>query len=230
MGVQTLQGYRDFLGATTPGALQRSNIGTPLIDKWVNQALREFGYAFRFHELEGSGTFGTVLGGQSYPIPGTGVTDFRAVEEMWLTDPDSGAISRVKAETRTTYRKKLGVPTDEATFGLPVRYHRFGNSFFLRPTPDKVYQVSFDYWKILVPFVVPDDVSPFSEDWDEVIEVGALYRGFRHFGEFDRYQNVRNDFLGLVRSRQSEYELEEFPDGGISPIGPNDTADVEENE
>jgi hypothetical protein len=228
MGVLTLQNYRDDLGAATAGALQRSNIGNALIDRWVNQAVKEFGYALKFHELEASVDFPTILNTPAYLITGLGITDFRHIEEMWITDSASGTISRVRPETRTKYRKNLGVPTDTESFALPTWYHKFGGSLYLRPTPDAVYTVSMDYFTTLTPFVSGPDVSPFHEDWDEVIFVGALYRGFRHFGEFDRYQNVRNDFLGLVRSRQTEYELEEFPEGGISPLGPNDTQDVEE--
>lgn len=231
MGTQTLQQYRDDLGATTPGMLQRSNIGVTLIDKWVNQALREFGYAFKFHELEASIAFNTLLGVPSYDLVTLiQVTDFRYVDELWITDPDTGVITRVRPETRTKYRKNLGVPTDTGTYGLPRWYHRHAGEIFLRPTPDKVYNVSMDYYKTIEPLDSDGSVSPFHEDWDEAILVGALYRGFRHFGEFDRYQNVRNDFLALVRSRQSEYELEEFPEGGISPLGPHDTQDVEEAE
>jgi hypothetical protein len=43
-----------------------------------------------------------------------------------------------------------------------------------------------------------------------------LYRAYRDYGEFDRYKNVRNDFIGLIRSRVAEEDLEEFPEGGIS--------------
>lgn len=226
MGIQTLQNYRDRLGATTLGALQRSNIGVDLVDEWVNHSLKEFGYAFKFHELEGETSFNTVVGTKSYAI-GAGqpinVSDFRYTEEMWGASPQGEATYRIRPETRTRYRSKIGVESDSTTYGTPFWYHRFANKVFLRPTPDAVIAISFDYYRTIPPFINDTDVSPFHEDWDEIIFVGAMYRGFRHFGEFDRYQNVRNDFLGLVRSRQTEYDLEEFPEGGISPIGPDDT-------
>ena len=117
----------------------------------------------------------------------------------------------------------VGNPDDSTQQGMPQWYHRFGDSIIIRPTPNTVMLIAVDYAKTVTPLVAVTDVSPLLEDWDEVIFVGALYRGFRHFGEFDRYQNVRNDFLGLVRSRSTEFELEEFPEGGISPLGPNDT-------
>jgi hypothetical protein len=228
MGLKTLADWRTELGTTAQGALQRSNIGTTLVDRWVNEALREVAYAFKFHELEASVNFSTVIGTPAYLLTVAGITNSRYIEEMWVTDPDTGIATRVRPETRTRYRKNLGVLTDTETYSTPKWYHRFASSLYMRPAPDKVYTVSVDYGKLVNSLTAPADASQLLEDWDECISMGALYRGFRHFGEYDRYQNVRGDFLGLVRSRQTEYQLEEFAEGGITPIGPNDTEDTEE--
>ncbi len=93
MGVLTLQNYRDDLGgsATQIGALQRTGISTNLLDRWVNQALREVGYAFKFHELEEVFSFNTVVGVSGYAIT---VTDLRNVEEVKGEDPVSGNLYR----------------------------------------------------------------------------------------------------------------------------------------
>lgn len=226
MGLLTLTDWR----AELEGGLQRAGVSSTLQDKWVNQALKEFGYAFRFHELEASAEFSTVIGIGEYAI-GSGlavdVSDFRYLEELWAIRPDSESAYKVRPETRGMYLTNIGVRLDSTTYGTPVRYHRFGNKVILRPTPDAVMTLTMDYYKTIPRIVQPTDTSPFHEDWDEAISIGALYRGFRHFGEFDRYQNVRNDFLGLVRSRSTEFELEEFPEGGINPITADDIEDRE---
>lgn len=230
MGVLTLQEYRDELGGAggEAGALQRSGISNTLLDRWINRAMREVGYAFKFHESEATKQWVTVAGQTSYTI-GNGlninVADFWYVMELRKSLPVD-RIGRVLPETRSRYLKNVGDVTDSETWGDPNRYHKYGNRIFLRPVPDTtLVTVDMDYAKNLVPLAVAGDVTPFQEDWDEIVSVGALYRGFRHFGEYDRYINVRNDFLGLVRSRKTEIELEEFPEGGISPLGPTDTED-----
>src|SRR2546428_2326249 len=125
MGVLTLQNYLDDLDS----ALQRSGISSTLKTRWVNQALKEFGNAFRFHELEGTKTFVTVDGQNSYTI-GSGlninVTDFRFVEELRRTAPNT-RLGRILPETRSQYLKKIGDTTSTTAKGNPEHYHKFGN-------------------------------------------------------------------------------------------------------
>lgn len=219
MGILTLADYRTDLDA----GLQRT-VNNTLKDRWVNQAQKEFGYAFRFHELENVSTLATVAGNNAIPfstIGGVGVA--RYIEEVRKTAPFD-RLGRLLPETRSQYLKKIGDLTDSTQRGDPRYWHKFGNNIYLRPVPDATpVTLDFQYYGRVTNLVAPADASLFHEDWDEAIYLGALYRGFRHFGEFDRYQNVRADFLGFVRSRQTEYELEEFPEGGISPLGPTDS-------
>jgi hypothetical protein len=219
MGLLTLQNYRDDL----EGALQRSGISSAFKDRWVNQSLKEFGYALKFHELEATAQFVTVDAQTDYAI-GSGlsinITDFRAIDELRIVSSVSGDVGqgRILPETRSRYNRMLGDAADTQSHGVPRYYHRWRNRIWLRPIPDSdLVTVDMDYFKSLTGFAADASVSPLHEDWDEIIFVGALYRGFRHFGEYDRYQNVRNDFLGLIRSRQDEFGLEEFPEGGIDP-------------
>lgn len=231
MGVLTLQNYLDDLGGSGSqvGALQRSNISVPLLTRWINQSMREVGYAFKFHETEGIKQWVTVSGQASYavgPALDIALTDFWYIIELRKSAPKE-RLGWLLPETRSRYRRNIGDTSDTTQYTNPKYYHKFGNRIYLRPIPDAtIVTVDMDYAKNLTPLVGVTDVTPFQEDWDEIVFVGALYRGLRHFGEYDRYVNVRNDFLGLVRSRKTEYELEEFPEGGISPLGPNDTEDT----
>lgn len=216
MGLLTLQELRGEVN------LQRS-VGNTLKDRWINQALKEFGYAFKFHELEASAQFQTVDAQFEYEI-GSGldvdISDFRYVEELRRVDSVSGdrSTGRILPETRSKFILHIGDTSITTSHGNPKYYHRWRNALVLRPVPDSdLVTLEMDYYKTITALGADGDKSPFHEDWDEAIITGALYRGFRHFGEFDRYQNVRNDFLGLVRSRQLEYDLEEFPEGSIDP-------------
>lgn len=231
MGSLTLLDYQNDLGGTggESGSLQRTSISAPLMTRWINQSMREVGYAFKFHESEGVKQWSTVDGQGSYTIGPAGniiLADFWYIIELRKSAPED-RLGWMLPETRSQYRRKIGNTADSTQRGNPKYYHKYGSSIYLRPIPDStIVTVDMDYAKNLTPLAAAGDVTPFQEDWDEIVYVGAMYRGFRHFGEYDRYINVRNDFLGLVRSRKTEYELEEFPEGGISPIGPNDTEDT----
>lgn len=223
MGVLMLSDYRADLDA----GLQQA-VSNTYKDRWVNQALKEFGYAFKFHELEVIKQFVTIANQIGFAI-GAGldiaVTDFRYIEELRKVAPKE-RLGHIIPETRSRYLMKIGDTTDTTQYGNPKYYHKYGNKIYFRPIPDAtLVTIDLQYFKSITGFVAAGDTSPFHEDWDEVIYLGALYRGFRHFGEFDRYQNIRNDFLGIVRSRQTEFELEEFPEGGVNPLGPTDTED-----
>lgn len=221
MGIVTLAGYRSDLD----GALQRT-VSDALKDKWVNQAIREFAYAFKFHELEAEDTIQLGLGGNTTNLP----TDFRALADsghQTQVDARPSEISPLKVETHTRYRRLIGDITDSTTWGKPLWLHRFGNEILFRPASDLAngYNLTFGYWKKITPLAAAGDVSQFDEDWDDIILLGALYRGHRYFGEYDRFQNIKADFVGSIRSRITEMELEDFPEGGVSPVGPEDTAE-----
>lgn len=218
MGEMTLQEFRDDVVS----ALSRGTQDTTRVDRWINQSLEEFAHAFKFPELEKTVTGVTAQGVNVVPLP----ADFRSWHEegVWVTAPEE-YLGQIKRETRRQYLKLLSY--DTSSQGIISRYHRYGQNLYFRPFPDSI-AISWvaHYWGKVTRFVGVDDVSQFDPDWDDVIFTGALYRGYRHWGEFDRYQNVRNDFLGMIRSRVMDEDLEEFPEGGISGVGPDDTADT----
>ncbi len=224
MGLMTLADYQSDLESSA----QRGGISTTRSTKWVNDAIREFAYAFKFRELETSVSFDTAAGQYEYNLTAHIVaTGFRAMHELGIvkTAP-SDRLGKLIPESRNVFLQKLGDTTDADNRGEIKYYHKFHNLIYLRPIPDSTLVTSkFHFWKKITPLVNAGDVSEFDEDWDEIIFLGALYRCFRGFGEFDRYQNIRNDFLGLVRSRAGEQDLEEFPEGSISPVTGGDSED-----
>lgn len=207
MGLMTLAEYRDDLAI----ALGRE-LSPAKLDKWIHQSMYEFGYALKFHCLEATASFNTIEGQEAY----TPTADFRVMNEhgMEVIAP-ANCLGRLISETRVSWRLHRSTEGSTTHSCPPEYYHVYSNQFILRPVPGADYLIEYDYWKKVPKLNAPDDVSVFSEDWDDIIFTGALYRGYRSYGEFDRYKNVRNDFLALIRSRINEEDLEEFPEGGL---------------
>jgi hypothetical protein len=208
MGIVTLTEFLADLDQATKRTLDPTRA-----KRWVNQAMEEFGYAFKFRELEATGQIATVAGTEKYAL----ANDFRMLHEngVWIHSPDDFHNKGLVPETRRSWRKNVNL-VDSASRGIPTHYHIYASEMYFRLVPDIVYAIKYDYWKELTLLVGNGDVSPFQSDWDDIIFTGALYRAYRGYGEFDRYQNVRNDFLGMIRSRVLEEDIEPFPEGGIS--------------
>lgn len=212
MGIQKLSEYQDDLKS----ALGRQTIDAGLMNRWINNAIREFGYAFKFPELLATGSVDTVNGTDTYPVP----ADLRAFTDdgFYIGSPQDRTGGILEVETRTNYLRNYRYQST-SNRGRPRYYHRLGNNVVFRPVPDTtVTHIQFDYWKRITPLVGANDVTQFADDWDEVAFRGALYRGHLNYGEHDRAINVFNFFLGLLRSRVMAEDLEEFPEGGISAI------------
>lgn len=210
-GTRTLSIYTDDLRT----ALGRPTENVLRVARWVNDALREIAYAFKFHAMEGAGTFNTVNGTVAY----NRAADFRVMNgELRISAPQERFGGIILPETRTNYLRSTRYATS-TNYGKPEFYHLYASQIWLRRTPDAtVMTIDYDYWKKITPLAGDDDVSPLDEDWDEAIFRGAMYRGYLAHGEHDRAINMFQFYLGLVRSRVSEEDLEEFPEGGISYI------------
>lgn len=212
MGIMTLQNYRDDL----KDALSRPSVDPSRLDRWINNAMVEFAYAFEFPELQKVGTIDTVAGQRSYAFP----TDFRALSDFGvrLITPSNRFGGILVNETRTNYLRSDRYP-QTSNQGVVGAYHIFQKKLWVRPAPDgTVTQIEIDYWAKVTPLTNPGDVTIFDEDWDEVLFRGALYRGHLAYGEHDRVQNVFNLFLADIRSRVMASDLQEFPEGGISAL------------
>lgn len=210
-GEMTLTNFQDDLKE----ALGRPSENVTRMTRWVNAAIREVGYAIKFHCFEAVGQVSTVSGTAAYDLP----ADFRVMNgEPRISTPQDRFSGILVPETRTNYLRSVRYPQTSAN-GRPDTYHLYGEQIWLRRTPDStVMTVDFDYWKKLTPLSGANDKSPLSDDWDDIIFRGALYRGHISHGEHDRAINIFNFFIGAVRSRISEEDLEEFPEGGISYI------------
>jgi hypothetical protein len=222
MGIMTLADFRqevaEGLGRKTP-----EKVGIPKLDRWINAAMFEFGYALKFRELLNYNEEILVAGTNDVEQP----ENFRMVSEEGLVVLGvQGYEGKLLRETRSQYIKQHRTADFTALTGRPQRYHIFGPIFKVRPVADVDYTIGIHYFRRIGQLVDEESVSVFPDDWDDIIYTGALYRGFRYYLETERYVNTRNDFLGLIRSRKMEEDLEEFPEGGISGVHWRETEDI----
>lgn len=212
MGIMTLLQFQDDL----KDASGRPNIDAGRLNRIINNAQYEFAYAFKFHELENTGSILTVQGTNNYVLP----SGFRMMTDngVSITSPQERYGGILELETRTNFLRSRSYP-DTSSQGAVGYYHLFGKKIWVRPTPDGTNStIDFDYWGEAPALVANGDVTVFNPEWDDVLFRGALLRIHMVYGEHDRMVNIYNMYLGLLRSRVLAEDLEEFPEGGISYV------------
>ena len=209
MGILTLAEFQEEVKEETG-----RDPGTPRLNRLINAGYREVAYAFQFRELEATHPFSTAAG--TYTEPLSNFPNFRMLHEVgiWIVGPDDNSPKELIPESRRRYIENQELHQTDAQ-GVPGWYHIYGGNLYLRPIPDDAYDLEAHYWRRVTDLSNPTDVTFLSDDWDEAVKTASIYRMFRAYGEFDRYQNVRKDFLGIVRSRMLEIDVEPFPEGGI---------------
>ena len=212
MGTMTLLDLRNDL----KDASGRATIDPNRLDRMINNAMFEFAYAFQFPELEAFTTINLVQATDNYAMP----ADFRSMNEagVRITSPQERFGGILAAESRTEYlrRGRYPITSNQNAVGA---YHMYGNKIYVRPVPDgTVTVIGLDYWKRVPKLANATDITIFEDDWDDVLFRGALYRIHMVYGEHDRMINIFNMYLGLLRSRLMDSDLQEFPEGGISAI------------
>jgi hypothetical protein len=175
---------------------------TARADVWLRDALLEISgspdYRDDFVELEELGPIANLTPQQQeYPesllaVPG----DIVSVADdilIWVDFPSN------------TVRRKLDVShyqkTDRFTpvFSLPTEWYRHSTNIGFNPVPDKSYQVQ---WRMVKMHPINDNVLNqtailLPRDWNEVLILAAVYRGFTELMEYEKaakiYQILHGD-------------------------------------
>lgn len=171
-------------------------ISTARYNLWLNNSEIEIASAFQFFQTDKWVKRNTVDGTHTYALPSDclGMYSLR----------DATNKRRIR---RTGFRKVDN--TDYLTEGLPTHYIRFGLDFQLIPTPDATYEIQLRYCKELTAMSADGDYPTLLSPWHECILMGAEWRGWRAIGEIKRAQLVKQEYIGLVRSRNSDWEIED---------------------
>lgn len=138
------------------------------MDRWLNQAFFEIlvNPRFSFFELDTTATFDTVAGTREYSL--TGYTN------LWfIADVRDMTNQHKLLRTHWSYMDKV---VDVS--GQPTRYYRYGESIFLDPIPDAIYNVRIRYRRRPNDIGVMSDFEGLGTEWEEKIVTLAACKAF----------------------------------------------------
>lgn len=186
----------------------RSDIATR-VERWLREAYEEIAYGYRFYELEKSATF--TLGATKSEI---------TFASMLVTD-----IKHIFSLRDTTNKRKLVKSSfrrldrmDTSIAGVPVEYCRFGSSILFNSAPSTNTAYKLRYRKQITEPVF-GAVSPETpSEWDEVIRLKGVARGFEALFEPDMVAEKTNIANLIIASLPTDENVETEDDNfGIAP-------------
>jgi hypothetical protein len=180
----------------------RSDITNTTLDYWINAAYTDIASSLEIDELKASLAINLVVGKALYLLPKV----VRAIRQVSVIDAvtygDLGGRKLEKSDL-AKYRRSSN-RSDE-----PTEYFREKDLLVLWPTPVAVRVLSLDIW-IRPDKMVNDEDSPILPfEWHEVILKNARSKAHSDLREFSRAAMAENDFVNLVRRKDSPDELEE---------------------
>ena len=110
-------------------------------------------------------------------------------------EPTSGGLTVITLDYKDiTYIRQM---TAQAP-GPPSVYTIFGNQVIVRPVPDNNYATIWDVWQLPI---ISDPVSKtpllVPLDWLEIVDMGALMRGFKALLERDKARELQELLYGF---------------------------------
>jgi hypothetical protein len=154
-----------------------------------------------------------ILRKRLYSIPlDFGVTNLWAIDTMY--NVEDGAKLTHEEKERVGYG-------DMATIGTPAAYYRYGDQIMFDVTPDVVttYVVLYYAYPTTVTYdyergagaTWANTFLELPEYWQEVIVLGAIYRGFERLMEPDRAAEAKKVYDSELVTRMDSYQLESVP-------------------
>jgi len=184
----------------------RSDLLNARYNLWINNCQIELASALQFFQSEKKVTTTMVVGQSEYTLP----SECIAIYDL----TDTTAMSKIK---RTHYRKTDN--TNLTQTGTATHYIRFGNYIQIFPIPDAANTMQLRYCVSMTAMSGDADIPTLPQPWHEVIMLGAEWRGWRALGEYQRAALAKNEYIAMVRSKQSEYEIEDSDEEfGVEPI------------
>lgn len=156
------------------------DLDDPATDRLINRSYQWLLNAFKFRAKEVTVTFNTVAGVRLYDLP----ANFESLRGVSIADINIEQHTSLDRMTIDVYEKSYNESETKQSFS--THYVREGNCIKLWPTPDDVYKITLKYDRLVDELSSSNIVPEIPKNWFEFILDGAVYRGHKRFGDFQR--------------------------------------------
>lgn len=190
----------------------RTIIGSPTttavsdirLSEIINQAYRDIGIKYRFHDARKLASFDTVIGTKRYTLP----TDLNVLMKVW----DQTNHKRLRKKTDRQFAR-IDAQTAE---GLPQFYFRMKDWIELEPIPSMVATIVLHYKTVIADLVLDIDLPVLPLPW----HIGIVYLGRKIY--YDDAQDIGKALYASARwmewaaAQPNEVDEESFADGDFA--------------
>lgn len=107
--------------------------------------------------------------------------------------------------------------------GQPARFARWGTRIYLDYNPSSAqagHTLTAYGWATPIALATPNAASILNAVWDEVIVIGAAWRGWRSLGDQPKADLYREEYGALVNDNRSVLQVEGHIQGWRTTVGP----------
>ncbi len=180
--------------------MDSDDLPTTNADRLLNRSYWWLLAKLRFKAQETETSFTTVAEQRAY----ADVVDVEAVQSIayHLADGSEDAYDPlIKIDDWNMFPQR-----DDEVTGRPTHYSRRGDDLIFYPNPDAAYTVRVKLRATLVD--IQSSGTELPREWDEVILMGAVYRGYFLRGDINRSEKFRVEWMSLVNSLPTDEEKE----------------------
>lgn len=180
----------------------RPDITPPMLDQWINAAYIDVCSSLELNELSGSLALDLINSQSLYMLPAV----VRAIKMVSVIDSDTYGELGGRSLTMTDLKAFRKAPdrVDE-----PTEYFRSGDILVVYPSPVSVRTLSLDIWIRPQKLLLDTDCPVLHEEWHEPILRNARTMAHSDLREFDKAAVTSNDYVEMVRRKESTEVLEE---------------------
>jgi hypothetical protein len=181
------------------------------IDNWLWQSYLNIGMSYSFSESNATAQTQWQTAQDSIPYPAAA----RAVKNVAFFRQDGTPIKIGWKDIAYIRRYPAQSFSGQQNIGPPAIIATFGQQIFVRPLCDQsLYNVYIDFWTKPQQIVGQGSVNPpyvslgaadigatllqVPDDWFEIIDMGAMLRGYTSLGERDKAQELQQLLFGFT--------------------------------